>query len=447
VMDGGRRIRVLIPIAEAIGGQMSAVGIRKLEVGRALAATCDVTFATTATTNDPVAGLRIVDCPNRRAFRSLLASHDVIYTLGLTADRFLDVVRSGIRVVLDMYTPLAVEIVEAFPEAPPKLLRRMHRRVVRWTIAQFAHSDFIVCTGAAQRDLWIGTLNAAGLLDPERMKHDPDCRGIIDFVPMGVPVGEPVAAGSPLRDRLPSIGPNDFVLLWSSHILAWQDPETLLHAMARLAVADPTIRLVFLGTGTPKPKGRAAWLDPAAARTRETFALAEKLGLRDSNVFFLPDRIPYRDIGAFYCDADAGIATYPASLETRYCLGTRLLDFLWSGLPMVVSGMDLQREFVEERGLGIFAKPHDPDGLADAILRMKSAVRGGEFQAESFAAARRALSWPLVTEPVARFCQSPLARSRKPRRRMLMAVGQLLEFCARSVLCRLTREFTWEKRQ
>lgn len=436
-MEPGRRTRVLIPISEPIGGQMSAVGIRKLEIGRALAASCDVTLATTATMNDPQPGITIVGCTNRSAFRRLLARHDVLYTLGLTADRFLDVVRSGIRVVLDMYTPLAVEILEAFPEAPPALLRRMHRRVVRWTIAQLSHADFIVCSGAAQRDLWLGTLNAAGLLDSERVRNDPDCRGIIDVVPMGVPVTEPIAAGRPLRDRLPALQADDFLLLWTSHILAWQDPKTLLHAMHRLSFEDPSIRLVFLGTGLPRPADRSLWLDPTAARTRETFALAESLGLRDQNVFFLPDRIPYRDIGGFYRDADAGVATYPASLETHYCLGTRLLDFVWAGLPMVVSGMPLQQDFVERQGIGIFSPPHDAEALARAIQRMKSDVRAGRYSLESFTTARRRLAWPVVTRPVETFCHSPLSRTRKAPRHILNAVGQLTEFAVSSLGCRL----------
>jgi glycosyltransferase involved in cell wall biosynthesis len=436
----------LIPIAEPIGGQMSAVGIRKLEIGKALSAHCAVTFATSAAGNDPLnqSGVSVVPCASRAVFRELLATHDVLYTLGLTTDRFIDVVRSGIRIVLDMYTPLAVEILEAFPEAPPALLRRMHRRVVRWTIAQFSHADFIVCSGASQRDLWIGTLNAAGLLDAERVRKDPDCRGIIDFVPMGVPDGEPIESGHPIRDRLPAFARDDFLLLWCSHILAWQDPETLLLAMERVATKDPSIRLVFLGTGTPPPAGRASWLDPTALRNRQALTLADRLGLRDRNVFFLPDRIPYREIGAYYRDADAGVATYPASLETRYCLGTRLLDFVWAGLPMVVSGMDLQRAFVEGQGLGIVAPPHNADILADAIVNLKQGVTRGDFAAECFAQARRALAWSVVTGPIAGFCLSPVAQTRKPRRRLLTAAGQLGEFVVRSIGCRLSKRFATE---
>jgi glycosyltransferase involved in cell wall biosynthesis len=344
-----------------------------------------------------------------------------------------------------MYTPLAVEILEAFPEAPAPLLRRMHRRVVRWTIAQFSHADFIVCTGAAQRDLWLGVLNAAGLLDADGVRTDPDCRGIIDFVPMGVPREEPRKAGHPIRERIPSIGPDDFVLLWCSHILAWQDPATLLLSMERLATMDPSIKLVFLGTGTPRPAGRASWLDPAALRTRQTLALAERLQLRDRNVFFLAERIPRRDIGAFYHDADAGVATYPESLETRYCVGTRLLDFVWAGLPMIVSGMDLQREFVEGQGLGVVVPPHDVTALSEAIVKAKAAVAAGAFANTSFSAARDALAWPVVTSPITRFCTSPAARARKSRRRIVQAIGQLAEFGVRSMGCKLARALSREQ--
>jgi len=81
------RTRVLVPIGEPIGGQMSAVGIRQFEVGRTLAVHCDVTFASTAETNDEAHGVRVVPCRTRADFRRLLQQHDVVYTLGLNPDR------------------------------------------------------------------------------------------------------------------------------------------------------------------------------------------------------------------------------------------------------------------------------------------------------------------------------------------------------------------------
>lgn len=430
------KTRILIPISESIGGQMSAVGIRKLEIGKALAAHCDVTFGVSQPENDDVHGAQVAPCRNGREFRRLLAGHDVLYTLGLTSGRYLDVVRSGIRVVLDMYTPLALEILESWPEMPTALLESMHRRITRWTMAQFETADFIVCAGESQRDMWIGTLNAAGLLDAATVRAEPDCRNLIDVVPMGVPQGEPTARGRPLRDRLPADCQDDFLLLWSSKILAWQDPVTLLRAMQMLREDEPRIRLVFLGIGDLPPASGRSLVDPAALRTRQAIDAADELELKDRTVFFLTDRIPYRDMGGFYRDADAAVATYPASLETRYCLGSRLLDYAWAGLPMVVTGGELQRSFVQDAGLGFHVPPGDAPALARAIRELKRGVAAGKFPQQRFDEARARLSWPVLAEPIVRYCRSPLARTRKRHRRMVRASARWVEFMCRSLACR-----------
>lgn len=432
------RTRVLIPIGEPIGGQMSAVGIRQFEVGRALAPHCDVTFASSAPANDDHHGIPIVRCDKPADFRALLRRHDVLYTLGLNADRFLDVARSGIRVILDIYTPLAYEILESFPEAPTRLLARMHRRIVRWTNAQLSRADFVVCTNEKQRDMWLGVLNAIGRLTAEQTRQNPDCRELIDVVPFGLPEASPVHNGHSLRKRLPQIGADDFVLLWSSKILAWQDPVTLLRAMQLLEAEDSTIRLVFLGTGPIPDAAERGTFDPVVLRTKEAVATANHLGLTDNRVFFVTERIPYRDIGSYYTDADAAVATYPDSLETRFCLGTRILDYVWAGLPMVVSGGELQREFVEDQGLGVVVPPGDARALADAILRLKA--RGhDETSVHAFATTRERLRWPAVTRPIIRYCTSPAARVRRRHRRLWLARLQLGEFLARSAAIRASK--------
>jgi glycosyltransferase involved in cell wall biosynthesis len=359
----------------------------------------------------------------------------VLYTLGLNSDRFLDVIKSGIRIVLDIYTPLAFEILESFPETPTPLLARMHRRIVRWTNAQLSWADFVVCTNEKQRDVWLGVLNAIGRLTPAQTRRNPDCRDLIDVASFGLPEQSPVPNGCPLRDRLPAIGPGDFVLLWSSKILAWQDPLTLLDAMRLLRDEEPSIRLVFLGTGAAPTAGRQSWFDPAALRTREAFQAAKDLGLTDKSVFFITDRIPYRDIGGFYLDADAAISTYPNTLETRFCLGSRILDFVWAGLPMVVSGCDLQREFVEGQGLGIVVRPGDARALADAIRRLKAHIAREPF-GPAFEAAREKLKWPVATRAIANYCTLPATRARRGRRSIWSARLQVAEFLIRSIVIR-----------
>ena len=436
---GGATARVLIPISEPIGGAMSAVGIRQLEVGKVLARHCAVTFASTAHGNDGLEFADVVDCHSRGQFRKMLATHDVLYTLGLNWDRFSDVVGSPIRVVLDLYTPIAIEMLESWPEVPTELLGRLHRRIVRWTIAQLGLADFVVCASEPQRDFWIGTMNAVGRWNSRSSRSDPTGRRTIGVVPFGLPDEPPREAGHPLRARLPRLGTDDFILLWSSKVLAWQDPATLLRAMSLLRRDEPKLKLVFLGTGTPSPRGAGAMYDPASFRTREALELSAALHLTDETVFFLADRIDYREIGSFYRDANAAIATYPDTLETRYCVGSRLLDYVWAGLPMVVSGVQLQRDFVEEQGLGLVVAPGDPDALAGAIRQLKDEVSSGSHRTKAFALARERLRWSALCAPIVEYCLSGGRRQPRSLPEIIAARLSLVEFLARTMSTRVSQ--------
>lgn len=281
----------------------------------------------------------------------------------------------------------------------------------------------------------LGVLNAIGRLTAEQTRRNPDCRQLIEVASFGLPDVPPVRNGHPLRDLLPQIGRKDFVLLWSSKILAWQDPVTLVRAMKLLEAEDPGVRLVFLGIGPIPDAGKSGLFDPTLLRTREAVKTATELGLTDKQVFFVTDRIPYREVGSYYADADAAVATYPDSLETRFCLGTRILDYVWAGLPMVVSGGDLQREFIEGQGLAFVVQPGDARALADAILRVRTRSRD-QTSDRAFAAARERLRWSTATRPIIRYCTSPAARTRRTSRHLWGARLHVAEFLTRSAVIR-----------
>jgi glycosyltransferase involved in cell wall biosynthesis len=440
-MNASRKTRVLIPISEPIGGQMSAVGIRQLEVGRALATHCEVTFAAQKTdAANLVPGVSVIPCHNRRQFRRLLSSHDVLFTLGVPWTRFLDVIYSRIRVVLDLYTPLAFEVMECWPEVPGVVMNHLHRRLVRWSIAQIAHADLVVCTNEPQRILWLGFMNAAGLLNARESREDPGWHRRIVVVPFGVPAQYPEAKGRPLRNLLPTAGEDDFVLLWISKILAWQDPVTLIRAMRLVVDHSPDIRLVFLGIGSPE-HGNITLIDNSALRTAQTRQLSDRLGLTNRNVFFIEDRIPYSEIAAYYRDADAAVATFPDSLETSVCLATRLHDYASAGLPMVVSGLQLQRDFVEGHGLGRVVAPGDPVALASAIVKLRDDVRSGAVGRLTAKTAAGELAWSTVVEPIVHYCNKADSLERVGSRNVIQAYCQLVELVIRSIGCRLSMLF------
>jgi glycosyltransferase involved in cell wall biosynthesis len=351
-----------------------------------------------------IRGVRVEAARDTRAFRRLLNTRDFLYTLSIYPKHATAIARAGIKVILDLYAPVAFECLEAYPEMPTDLLDRIHRHKTWWTTKQIRMAELLVVANARQADFWIGVANQLDRLNAATIRRDPTLANMIMEIPIGVPPGTPVAHGHPVRMKL-GLSPTDFIFMWSSKILAWQDPVVLMDAMKLLQQSDPTIKVVFLGVGDAAAEGKASWLDASALRTRQARQLAAEAGLTNATVFFIDERINYVDLGRYYRDCDAAVATYPDTLETRMCLGTRLADYVWAELPMAVTGRTLQRQFVDENGIGYCTPPGNARALADAMSRIKQQVRNGGWNPASFATTKERHSWQALTAPLAEWCR------------------------------------------
>ena len=102
---------------------------------------------------------------------------------------------------------------------------------------------------------------------------------------------------------------------------------------------------------------------------RESMALAEELGVVDTFVFF-NDWVPYADRWRYLIEADVGLSTHHDHLETALSFRTRMLDYLWAGVPIVCTAGDVFASLVKERKLGLVVGPGDVEELAAAIERL-----------------------------------------------------------------------------
>src|SRR5207302_5639583 len=110
--------------------------------------------------------------------------------------------------------------------------------------------------------------------------------------------------------------------------------ELLVRAAGTASAHAPGLRVVFLGAQHPDPgvpRMRAA----AAARQA-----ADELGLTGRTVFFLEGWTPYAERGAYLAEADLGVSLHRDGVETELAFRTRLLDYLWAGLPVLSTGGD-----------------------------------------------------------------------------------------------------------
>jgi glycosyltransferase involved in cell wall biosynthesis len=202
-----------------------------------------------------------------------------------------------------------------------------------------------------------------------------------------------------LRELLPDLTDDDVVLVWGGGIYAWFDPGTLLRAVARLVQDVPRLRLLFLGSAHPVPGVRTA---ASAARD-----LAAELGLTPGTVCFADGWVPYDERDGWLTAADIGVSTHHEHVETEFSFRTRIVDYLWSGLPVVSTGGDELAERVTAAGAGATVPAADVEALVDA-LRPLVEDRGRRMSMGRCATELGdELAWSRVAAPLAEFCAAP----------------------------------------
>jgi len=192
------------------------------------------------------------------------------------------------------------------------------------------------------------------------------------------------------------------VVLWAGGVYSWLDPLTLLHAVAELAPRRDDLRLVFLGMRHPNPEV------PVMDIGAHTRVVAGHLGLTGRHVFFNENWVPYAERQNWLLDADCGVITHHEHIETTFAFRTRVLDYLWSGLPIVTSDGDSFAELVRAEGLGVVVPAEDPAALAAGLERVLYDEEFAAAARERIAVVRERFTWETALAPLISFCRNPM---------------------------------------
>jgi hypothetical protein len=133
-------------------------------------------------------------------------------------------------------------------------------------------------------------------------------------------------------------------------------------------------------------------------------ALSQELGLHELCVFF-NDWTPYEERQNYLLEADVGISLHFAHVETHFSFRTRLLDYIWTVLPIIVTQGDVLSGLVEQHRLGWVVDYESVDEVTAAIL--KSAAASQDDFRERFATVMPQLRWDVVMRPLVEFCRDP----------------------------------------
>ncbi|MCZ6689065.1 MAG: glycosyltransferase family 4 protein [Planctomycetota bacterium] len=399
--------RVLFLTPSVVGREMSAVGMRHFELARALSTHHEVTLAVSRLEGEPPPGVKVVPIGTEAELSRLAKLCDVLIVQGDLLRRYPGFQPPDVPLVVDMAFPTLLEGLE-------RPLNRngnergadSHRDMIEYEgfLSTVNHllriGDFFLCASERQRDLVLGMLLTLNRLNPRTHRDDPSFDGLVVVVPNGVPDEEPRSGEKGLREGVKGIRPRDTLLYWGGGIWPWLDPVILVEAMAEIRKQRSDIKLFFAGTDHPSPDRSLA---ETARRTRQK---AREAGL-EGNCIYFANWVPYQERGSFLLDADIGVSAHRATVETRFALRMRVMDYLWAGLPIITTEGDETARLVREERIGEVVAPGDVKGWVSAILRLAGSTRMRRSYGDRSRQVGFGYRWSRVVSPLADFCRSP----------------------------------------
>jgi glycosyltransferase involved in cell wall biosynthesis len=407
---------VLFLAPEPLRESQTGPGRRTVKLAEAVAEHCRVTLAAPSPSVFPDGPFETLETgpEHDQRLAAPLSAHDVAVVQALPSPRqLLTARRHARRLVVDLIAPLALELAEIGDDAA------VTRAAVRWRARQMvthlAAADLVLCTNEKQRDLVTGVALAAGLLD---RAHGAPLHGRVAVVPHGLDRGLPATGRSTLRAN-GFAGPDDRVAVWAGGMWSWLDPMTAIRAVERLRPSRPDLKLAFVGLDHPDEAHRRAHERVLAEAT----AYVRERGLEET-VAFRPRWLSRDDFLAHLRDADVGVSLNGSTLESRYASRTRILDYLYAGLPVVCTRGDTMSELVESRDLGRVVDAADVDGAATALDHLTRGVRRRLDDVASL----EPFAWQNVARPLVEFCLSGEPAAGRGRAALVVAARSYPSF-------------------
>ena len=387
--------RVLVLSPERVRARMAGMAIRALAVARTLArAGHEVTLACPggveegSAVGSPIATLDSAE--------SGIAARVSRFELAVVSGHAVEALATFPGpVVGDLYDPFLVENLAYARTLGPGVFENDRRAL----FALAGRADLLLAASEEQRLFYLGLLLGRGVLSAEDVADDPDARRLVETAPFGVEEAEP---GPAVPHPALGAAPPDVLF---GGVYDWYDPGIVLDAWPLVLARAPDARLVFSESPNPAstPQTRLA---AAQARAKES-------GWLGTSVRVVP-WVAHQERGGFYRSFRAAVLSHAPSLETRLSFRTRVLDFLWAGLPVAATEGGAASALVASSGAGLVCAP-EPHALGEALAALLTDDTLTARARERGRAAAARLGWDVTLAPLLRFASAP-ERRRRPER-------------------------------
>ena len=401
--------KLLIVSSEVVSGEMAGPAIRVWNFAQVLSQYMEVILAVPNKVNLPEQNFKIVQFTDDSQLKKIIEQVDIILSGGMAFAKYRSIKDSGKYLIIDIYDPYNLATLVEYETESMKKRLEIHKSIHEIFNEQFYYGDFFICASERQRDFWLGMLTALNRVNPYSYNQDPTLQKMISVVPFGLPSNKPMHTRHALKGVIENIRKNDFVIIWGGGIYNWFDPLTLIKAMAKIADLRDDIKLFFMGVKHPNPQVKESKL------VNETIDLAKKLNIYNKNVFFNFGWIKYDERQNYLLESDVGIITHPAHIETRFSFRTRILDYLWAGLPIISTEGDYLSEIVEKKGLGIITRDGNIDDIVKAIVKLAGDKKFYKSCVNNIEDISKYYTWEKVCKPLIAFCKDPIPSSYRER--------------------------------
>jgi len=392
---------------EVVASEMAGPAIRVWNFARELSEHMNVILAVP---NKPDLGqqdFEMVQYKDEGSLREIIKDADILLCNGMTLSKFRSLKNMGKYLIIDIYDPYNLATLAEYSNENMKERLEIHKSIQKYFNEQFYYGDFFICASDRQRDFWLGMLAALNRVNPFAYNIDPTMKRMISVVPFGLQSNKPIHTADVLKGKVKGIEKDDFVIIWGGGIYNWFDPLTLVKAMAAVKEKRSDIKLFFMGVKHPNPEVKALQM------VNDTVELAKRLDLYDKNIFFNFGWVDYGERQNYFLESDAGIITHPEHIETRFSFRTRILDYLWAGLPIISTEGDHLSDLVKIKRLGLVTKEGSAEELAEAILKLAGDSKFHQECVENTRSAAGDFTWDKVIGPIIDFCRDPVSNALK----------------------------------
>jgi GT2 family glycosyltransferase len=394
-----RRRRVVVITADTLSNRMAGPAIRAFHIAKTLSNENDVKLVSTTTCTIESATFECRKATDLE-LRRIVDWSDIVVFQGFVMHQAPWLVASDKIIVVDIYDPMHLEQLEQSRAEDPRVRAANIAATTEVLNQQLRRGDFFMCASEEQRHFWLGQLAGVGRLNPSNYDRDSSLRSLLDVAPFGLPHQAPARTRHALKGVVPGIAADDKVILWGGGVYNWFDPLSLIRAVDQVRHNHDDVRLFFLGMKHPNPnvpEMRMAW---------DARQLSDQLGLTDKFVFFNAEWVDYQDRANYLLDSDVGVSTHFLHAETTFSFRTRILDYLWAGLPIVATEGDAFGQLIATEQLGVTVPERDVEALVNALERT---LYDTDFRAlcqSNVAAVRQQFTWERTLAPLVNFCRT-----------------------------------------